>query len=138
MNVENSPLIEIRDGNEGDYNFIIATWLRGLKFGNNWYDLIDAKVYFPFYKTIINSLLSKKDAKVIVACLHDDPNVIIGYCVFDPQRVHWIHVKVDWRNIGVATKLFPKGVNTVSHLTEVAKSIFLKKKHLKFNPFLIL
>jgi len=118
-----------------DKNFIFSTWLKGLRFGNDWYGLINSKVYFSVYHGVIEAILSKPNVSVKVACLKEDPNVILGYAVYSGNRLDWVHVKKSWRKIGIARDLVPKTITTVSHVTDVARSILKKHEHISFNPF---
>jgi len=130
-----NELIIIRPGQMEDANFIFTTWLKGLWFGNDWFGLIDSKVYFDTQHKIIESLLSQLTTKVSVACLKDDPKVILGYSVYSGHRLHWTHVKKAWRKIGLAKDLVPKEITTVTHVTEVGRSIMKKHSNIIFNPF---
>lgn len=130
-------LIFIRPAVMADKPFILSTWLKGLRFGNIWYRLIDDKIYFRVYHAVIEKLISTPGVTIKVACLKDDPEVILGYVVYQGDKVHWVQVKKAWRNIGIARALTPSEITTTTHLTEVGRSIFLKKKWV-FNPFLFI
>lgn len=134
--VTKTELIAFRSIDLLDIPFIMSTWLRGLRYGNPWFHLIEKNVYYKVYKAVIESILSKETTSVTIACLKDDPEVILGFCVYDGPRLHWVHVKQAWRNIGIARALVPSKISVVSHLTEVGKSLMLKNK-LSFNPFFI-
>ena len=133
--LEKDSLVAFRPGNMGDKNFIFSTWLKGLRFGNDWFGLIPSKVYFSIYHGVIEGILSKPNVKVKVACLKEDPNVILGYAVYTDSRLDWLHVKKAWRKIGLARDLVPKTITTVSHLTDTGRSILKKHEHISFNPF---
>lgn len=135
--LDKSSLIDFRDAMKDDTAFIFSTWLRGLKFGNSWYRLINAKVYYYVYHKIIEAIIAKPTTFVKIACLKEDPSVILGYSVYEKDRLHWVHVKKAWRNIGLAKDLVPQDIKVVSHLTDVGKIIFLKK-NLDFNPFALI
>jgi len=128
-------LVTIRSGVMDDRNFIFATWLKGLRFGNEWFGLIDSKAYFAVYHAVIEALLSKPNVTVKVACLKEEPNVILGYAVYSGTRLDWVHVKKSWRNIGLAKDLVPEGITTVSHVTETGRNIIKKRGNISFNPF---
>lgn len=132
--LEKSALVTTRPATPGDVSFIFSTWLKGLKFGNSWYRLIDDKTYYHVYHQVVESILSNPATQVKIACLQDAPDVILGYSVYIGDKLHWVHVKKAWRKIGIAKDLVPGNITTVSHLTDVGKIIFLKKK-LTFNPF---
>jgi len=128
-------LITIRDYQpEQDKNFITATWLRGLYFGNEWFKFIEKDVYFKTYNLFLNMLLQKPGVTAKIACLKDSPDVILGYSVYTGNTLHWAHVKEAWRKIGVSKLLIPKEISHASHFTRVGKTLMLKN-NIKFNPF---
>jgi hypothetical protein len=129
--------IIVRDGNGEDFNFIMATWLKGLRYGNEWFHEIEPSVYFEVYHTAIQSILARPGCQVKVACLKDDPNVIFGYAVFNGDRLDWVHVKKSFRKIGLARSLVPPTIKSVSHLTKQGLSIKREKMPaVTFNPFI--
>lgn len=132
-----SELITIRDAESGDINFILATWLRGLKYGNDWFQMIDPEAYFLVYQKVIEAILQRPDTVVKVACLVEDRDVLIGYSVYAGDRLDWLFVKKNWRNIGVARSLVPENINVITHLTAVGKTILRKHPTVKFNPFAV-
>lgn len=132
--INKESLITFRFMNKNDEPFVYKTWLQGLKFGNSWYKLIEDKAYYSVYHKVIEAIILKKEVTVLVACLKEDSEVILGYSVFEPNRFHWVHIKKKWRGIGLARDLFPKDIKIVTHLTSVGKNILLKH-NLVFNPF---
>jgi len=133
--INKDELVAFRAGTMEDAGFIFSTWLKGLRFGNDWYALIDSKVYFSVYHKVIEDILSKPNVTVKVACLKEDPNVILGYAVYSNTRLDWVHIKRHWRNIGLAKDLVPNNIATVSHVTSVGRSILKKRNNITFNPF---
>lgn len=133
--LDKNELVSIRAAVPQDYPFIYSTWLKGLRFGNSLYGLIDSKVYFRIYHQFIEVLLAKPNISVKVACLKEDPNVLLGYSVYSGARLDWVHVKKAWRNIGLAKDLVPKEISVVSHVTAVGQSIIKKRGNIAFNPF---
>ncbi len=136
MSTNESESVVYRDVAAGDAAFIMSTWLKGLRYGNDWFGLIPAKIYFLVYHKVIETILSRPNVKVKVACLKSDPDIILGYSVSEGCRLDWIHVKKAWRSKGIAKALSPKELSTVSHLTNVGRSILSKNKKVCFNPFL--
>lgn len=117
----------------------MATWLRGLYYGNTWFREIDKDVFMDKYHQAITIVLKKPTTEVKVAVLKDDPEVILGYSVLDQGYtntvLHWVFVKEAWRKMGIATSLIPTNSDTCTHLTVVGRK--LKPANMKFNPFLI-
>lgn len=132
-----SELVAIREAQMDDLNFIMATWLRGMYYGESWLSIMNKKEFMKSYHSIIEITLRNPNTKVMVACLKEDPSVILGYSVVSSvsNAVHWVFVKKSWRSIGLARDLVPKDVNAATNLTKVGMAI-LKKKEWAFNPFL--
>lgn len=128
-------LIVFRDGIEHDYPLIFASWLKGLYYGNQLYGDIPSELYYAVYHQVVEQLL--KTAKVKIAALKEDPDVILGYSVYDGNTLHWVFVKNAWRGIGLGRDLIPPELSTITHLTKVGRAIW-KSKHPTacFNPFL--
>lgn len=126
--------ILIRPITETDLPFIFATWLKGLYHGNEFYSKIKQDVFYAQYHKMIETILPKSMIKI--ACLEDEPDVIIGYCVFETDRLHWIFVKKAWRKLTIAKQLLNDVPFTrVSHLTKVGEAI-RKKEKWEFDPFI--
>lgn len=119
-----------------DKNFIYASWLKGLYHGNDWFNEIPTNVFFKNYQGALESILERPNVEILIACLPDDKEVILGYAVLEKNTIHWIFVKESWRKMGIAKELCSTwNITTCSHLTKVGK--FLKKKYsLEFNPFI--
>lgn len=132
---DKTPAVIVRDYVVDDKNFILATWLKGLRYGNDWFGEIEPSVYFTVYQKIIDAVLSDPRVSVKVACLKDDPDVVLGYSVSSGNRLDWVFVKRLWRNIGIAKSLIPPGITIVSHITTTGRSILRKNKGVFFNPF---
>ena len=135
--IAKQTLITTRPYNaEADKNFVYATWLRGLYYGDSWFSQIPKQIFMTQYQLVIDRILSR--ATVSVACLKDDPEIILGYSVHHPiengNAVDWVFVKSSWRHIGVAKSLIPSNVVAVTHLTKVGRSI--KPANCDFNPFI--
>lgn len=137
MTIDKKDLIAIRDYTPEDHNFILSTWLKGLKFGNSWFNLIDQTAYYKVYHTLIENILARSGTEVKVAVLKDEPEFILGYSVLRKNQTiaDWVFCKSTWRGIGIANMLVPKTVKQISHLTKTGEFIFKKRANLSFNPF---
>lgn len=123
---------------ETDKNFIFATMLRGLFFGNDLYSCIDKKIFYETYEKVLHVILGRPNVEVIICCLQEDPNVIIGYAIIENSNIlHWVFVKAAWRKIGIARTMIPSTVSVTTHLTETGKSIIKRHPGIIFNPFII-
>lgn len=129
-------LFTVRDGNSSDENFIFASWLRGLYYGNSWFREVNKDVFMDAYHRVIEFILKSTNTKVKVCCLKDDPEVILGYAVFGANdTLHWIFVKSIWRMRGVAKALVPAPVRRVTHLTKTGLTIMRRRPNVSFDPF---
>lgn len=132
-------LYDIRDGIEEDNNFILATFLRGLYYGDSWFSNIPKNIFMENYEIIAKAILASKGTTIKVACLPEDPSVILGYSILsaDYRTIKWVFVKRAWRNKGIGKSLVPQHPAYVSHLTALGKTLLSKLPNTTFNPFSI-
>lgn len=131
-------LYSIRDGTKDDFKFIMATFLRGLYYGESWFSTMPKAVFMDNYKHVAERIITSPSTAVTVACLPDDPTVVLGYSILssDYQDVHWVYVKKVWRNRGIARTLLPKHPAKVTHLTDLGKKLLTKLNNPVFDPFM--
>lgn len=132
-----TELYNIRDYQPADKNFILATFLRGVYYGNNWFSQIRKDIFMDSYKRIAESALDSGRLAVKVACLQEDPDIIIGYSILsaDYQAVAWVYVKKAWRLKGIARSLIPKHPTYVTHLSRLGQELMTKIPAALYNPF---
>ena len=116
----------IRPARPGDHALIYSTWRNAL-----WYaEKRDPKESSQFYKDtseIIRGILSRPECRVRVACLSEDPDMLLGWSVFLADHLEFVYVKIDYRRKGLG-RLLTKGFKTFSQpQTKIGKS--LKEKH---------
>jgi len=130
-------LYDIRAVKASDLNFILATWLRGLYYGDSWWSSIPKAIFMNNYKKIAQVTLSSPNVKVVVACLKEDPDVILGYSILsiDEKAVIWVFVKTAWRKQGIGRSLLPHSPQFVTLLTALGKTLLPKIPTAVFNPF---
>lgn len=135
MTEDFTGLYEIRDYTEADKNFVMATFLRGLYYGDSWFSKIPKQVFMDNYKLVAEHLLTKSVVKI--ACLPEDPEVIIGYSILsaDYSAIEWVYVKKAWRLKGIGRRLVPKYPTAVTHLSKLGESLLSKFENTIFNPF---
>lgn len=127
----------IRPYKQQDHNFIMASFLRGTYYGNEFYSMVNKDVFMANYKYVAEALIAKNS--VAVACLEDDPDTILGYSIYtkDGTALHWVYLKKDWRGkFGIFKLLVPDNVSSYSHFTAQGLEIVNRKfPKLTFNPF---
>lgn len=127
--------ISIRPYAPSDEAFLYSTMLRSLYYGNSYYNSIQQSKFFEVYPLVIAGLLRKSEVRV--ACLADEPDVILGYALLEPNVIHFVYVKEAWRKQGVAKALTAEHTaQYVTHITKIGNAIRLNKK-LELDPFLI-
>lgn len=139
-------LYDIRSATKDDKNFILKSFLLGLYYGDTWFSKIPKRVFMDNYKRVAEAIFYRNLSSIKVACLIDDPTVILGYAILNPTEevLHFVYVKggkregfkEGWRRKGIATKLIPSTVNCITHLTGIGEQLLnrFKEKPL-FNPF---
>lgn len=117
-------------------NMLIAEYLRSLRKGNEYLELIEPLAYFNVYDAYFKALLARPDSAVKLAALSDDPDVVLGWALVEPDKLHFVYVKKDYRRIGIAKSLVSEPFSRFSHLTKIGKALWdTKFPRAAFNPF---
>lgn len=89
------------------------------------------------YKKVATALVNSPKVVIKVACLKEDPDVILGYSILstDYQTIYWVYVKSAWRNKGIAKSIVPERPVVVAHLSKLGESLLHKFNNVIFNPF---
>lgn len=133
--------VTIRPYIENDKNFILNSWLYGFKEGCEYFRLIEKDAYKDKYGQVIHNILERESTDIKIICLKEDQNIIVGYSITELRPpfiiLHWMYVKQDWRNNGIARMLVPEGLTHATHLTKIGKALLKRHPDVSFNPFLI-
>lgn len=131
-------LYDVRDYKESDKSFILATFLRGLYYGDSWFSMIPKSIFMDNYKRVAEGILANPKTLVKIACLKEDPDVILGYSILSNNysTIVWVYVKSAWRKQGIAKSILPQFPTTVTHLSALGKSLLSKYPNVTFNPFI--
>lgn len=138
--MENSYVIREMSGLDPAFeqykSLVLATWLRALKHGNEFFREADAKTYWTVYSKVIMALLRRPTCVVRLAVLSDEPDVVVGWEVHEGHVLHFVFVKHQGRKQGIARSLVPDNITVITHITKTGKSLWKKKlEHAIFNPF---
>jgi hypothetical protein len=129
--------IKTRPFKAEDKAFVMSTWLKGQYYGHPYFSEMNKAAYNSQYGAYIEALLSKSEIKVVVACLREDPDVILGYAVLGPATLHWCYVKEPWRTKGIARLLTqPEPITAFTGFTKSGKAI-AKRRGWSFNPWAV-
>ena len=117
-------------------NMILAKWLRTLRFGNDFFKLVESDSYFESYQKYIKTLIYRPQCIIRLAVLTDEPDTCLGFSVSEPNILHYVWVEKDNRKIGVAKSLTQFPFKYITHLTRAGISIWNNKfPDAKFDPF---
>lgn len=118
-------------------NMVYSDFLESLRYGNDWFKMIDQDNYYQSYHQVIHGLLSRGDSTVRLAVFTDEPDTCLGWSLSSSSLLHYVYVKKDARKKGIGRELLPKGFDHITHLTTVGVIIWRQKlPTIKFNPFL--
>ncbi len=131
------PLWMVRDYKNEDFAFVKSCFLRGIYYGNSWYNTIPKDIFMENYSKVAEAMINSPKKVIKVACLKDEEDVILGYSVmsFDFSTIDFVFVKSAFRKRGIGRSLVPKFPKYVTHLTELGKTLLPKLKDCVFNPF---
>lgn len=117
-------------------SMIYSDFLKSLRFGNEWYGLIDSDSYYLAYGKVLTHLLYQPGSKVMLAVLTDEPDTCLGWSLSNDKKFHYCFVKSDQRCKGIGRSLMPKTFDQVTHLTRIGQAIRKSKfSDIVFNPF---
>lgn len=115
---------------EKDSPMLFSTWRNSLWFDTPDRDESKNHKFFRDCTRLIKTIIANPATRILVACLSDDPNLILGVSVTTKQNLTWIYVKSDYRGRGIGT-ILAKDATTVSNpSTRIGKAI-VKNKALK-------
>jgi ribosomal protein S18 acetylase RimI-like enzyme len=130
--MEQEAQVVLRDASRGsDHAFLYSTWRNALWFSER-RDMKEADEFYKKASEKIAALLKKPDIKVRVACLGDDPDLLLGYSVMQNDHLEFVYVKIDYRRKGIG-RILTNGFKTFSDPeTKIGKFLgekLLKEKH---------
>jgi GNAT superfamily N-acetyltransferase len=115
---------------------VLSKWLRSLRYGNDYFRLIDAQAYFRVYHDYIEGILARSRTRMRLAVLTDDHDVVLGFAAHEGGILHYVHVHKDMRKQGIGRALLPDDIDTITHVTNIGLSIWGSKfPAWKLNPF---
>ena len=135
----NEELI-IRDAIPADLPLIYDSWKKSFRydsgFGRSFTGFND--VYNSNYNKVIEHIILDEQTFTKIACLKNEPKVILGYIVFNTSTLHYIFIKEAFRN---KFKIFEglmgliPGLRSYTHRTSHFDHKMKSYGHLIYNPF---
>lgn len=115
---------------------VFAKWMRSLRFGNDYYRLMDQFSYYKSYQRLLASIMANPSTMITLALLTDDPDVVLGFAVTRGNILDYVYVDKDQRRQGIARAIVHKHIGVITHLTRTGISIWDGKYgHIIFDPF---
>jgi hypothetical protein len=126
--------IELRPMRTFEINFILNSWLKSVRITENWIK-IESKIFFEEYQKLIIATLEM--GSVLIACPKNEPNIIIGYMVYERAEkcliIHFLYIKNKFRRNGLARYM-------IESLDNKKNEVIATHYHIKFkgsyNPFI--
>lgn len=134
--------IDITPGTEAARNWILSSWLRSNHDGGNgfWRSATD-QVYWFNQSLLASKLL--RESETLIATLAGEPDLFVGYVVWQRDVLHYVYVKAAYRRDGVASRLlefckladFGK-FDTCTHLGR--DNAWLTRRGINYNPYALM
>ena len=115
---------------EHDAAMLFSTWRNALWYDNPNRDESKNHAFFRSCSRLIKTIIANPYTRVYIACLSDDPSLILGTAVLNKDNLVWVYVKADYRGKGIAT-LLTKGFATVSNPSTIIGKAIVRDKQLK-------
>lgn len=96
--------IALRPARPGDASFVINSWLKSYA-SSDAAKVLPREVYFRGQHGLITAILGREGTRVLVACMADDTDAILGWACVEGSVVHFTYVKQTYRRLGVAKRL---------------------------------
>lgn len=131
-------LWNIRSARGSDLNFIYSTWMNSF-WSDSQKPYRTAESFQKFYPQIIDYLLSVSN--IAIACKKDEEDVIYGYAIAQRPVAHYVFVKEDFRNMGIASSLLERleAGDVYTHSTGTLRRILRHQPDNRiYNPYLLL
>lgn len=135
----------LRKSTKDDESFIYSSFLKSFR-DSYPIKFVPNSLYFKPQSDIIEFLLST--AECLVACFPEDPEQIIGWCLFQPLSdtvaVHYLYIKNQHRNLHMGLDVIKEVIGeakliVASHMCDNYDKLKYKIPNCKviYDPFLI-
>jgi hypothetical protein len=134
-----SAAFDLRPFDADDTAFLYKSWLDSYRY-SDWGKQFDNRTYYDGHHAVIERVLPR--SRVVVACLPDNPTVDLGFAVGEADTLHFVYVKRNFRQFGVASALLealdlPKSPR-ISHVTGDWFRCFRSRfPSSRWNPYLL-
>lgn len=97
--------LHFREMAPADRNYIVHSWLQTFSHSAEARHAYDGRIYHfnVDYNRVIDGILGR--SKVLVACLPENHDVVVGWVCVEADTLHYVLVKPNFRECGVAGRL---------------------------------
>ena len=95
--------ILIRDAKPSDHALILHSWLK-TGVDSQYARAIGTRVWFAMHERLIREVVIPR-ATLRVACLPEDPDVILAWCCYEGAALHYVYCKGRWQKLGIVREL---------------------------------
>ena len=111
--------VHYRPVEAADAPWIYSSWLRTYERSVRARDA--GAAYWDGHHAAVAAVLQNPDARGIVAVVPESPGTILGWIVYEPNVLHYLHVKDGFRRAGLGRALL-QGAMPVGYYTHRTKS----------------
>jgi len=124
------------DGIHDARNLIYATWLRCYEANSLQSKNVPRDVFFAEHHGVIDRIFAR-NPEIKLAVLPDDPSVVLGWAVTEPNTVHFVYVKPTFRKYGIAKALLShvRRPFMYTHHTYILRELNRHVADSTFNPY---
>lgn len=136
-----SAPVDVRAVHTTDFGFIMHSWLRSYKTMSEIVKRVRDESFYKNHQIILKDIFQSPTNEILVAHLKDEPDIIIGYLVFGKEQlIHYVYVKSEFRNLGIAKRLLNSAnldveAATFTHWTEMVHRYLEKHPNLIYDPY---
>lgn len=124
------------DGIHDAKNLIYATWLRCYEANSLAAKHIPKDTFFAEHHKVLDRIFAR-DPIVKLAVLPDDPSVVLGWAVYEPELAHFVYIKPAFRRYRIATALLQDLQHpfTYTHWTHILRDLRSHLDGCNYNPY---
>ena len=130
----------IREATVEDHPFIYSSWLKSFRDGPAVKGITNS-TYYSGQHQVIENLITEKSTVILLACNPEDSLHIYGYIVATENCVHWVYVKLPFRQFGICKTLIQALVKTdkkyYTHLPKILHRKASQFSSFEYNPYLL-
>ena len=129
--------VQIRQARESDLALVYKTWIDTYA-ESNFARKVRRALYPVRQRNLINQILARPTTHVLVACVPDDEETLLGWAVLEtPNVIHYAFMKKDFRRFGIAEDLCRAAGDAIlfSHRTPFGECFIRSFRRSVYDPY---